>query len=310
MAVYESLFQQAMTHENPMLQTTLHHLSQRLGKRMRPILVILSARMVGQFNQRVAHAALALELLHTASLVHDDIVDESDRRRGQASVNARFGNKVAVLVGDWVLSMALQHAALTQSTHVVELVARLGQTLADGELQQLHNTQTDLIDEKSYYAVVRKKTASLFAACAQIGALLGGAGKEDVERMRQIGQMAGTCFQLRDDIFDYDDTHDVGKPAGNDMREGKLTLPVIHAVLHGGDESMRQLALDVRCQRATEQDIRRLVEYTRQQDGIAYAQWAMQELMVMADGLVPDKHNPGIAAALHTYIKFMAGRES
>lgn len=310
MAVYENLFRQAMTHENPMLQAVLQHLCQRLGKRMRPVLVILSARMVGQFNQRVAHAALALELLHTASLVHDDVVDESDRRRGQSSVNARFGNKVAVLVGDWVLSMALQHAALTQSAHVVELVAQLGQTLADGELQQLHNTLTEQIDEKSYYTVVRKKTASLFAACAQIGALLGDAEPEDVERMRQIGQMAGTCFQLRDDIFDYDKSHDVGKPVGNDMREGKLTLPVIHALLHGEDESMRQLALDVRQQRATEEDINRLVDYTHQQGGIAYTQWAMQELMVMADGLVPEGRDPEIAAALHAYIKFMAGREA
>ena len=302
------MFEKAMSHENPILNEALVHMRQRLGKMMRPILVILSARMVGRCTQEVLHAAVALEMLHTASLVHDDVVDESDRRRGQASVNARFGNKAAVLVGDYVLSMALEHAALTQSTRVVGLVAQLGQTLADGELLQLYNTQSDIIDEKSYYSVIRKKTASLFAACSQIGAILAGGSDDDVERLRQIGQITGTCFQLRDDIFDYDDKHDVGKPAGNDMKEGKLTLPAIHAVLRGGDPEMKSLALKIRRQQASPSDIQRMVDYTRQQNGIAYAEWAMQEFQYMAAGLVSEDGNPAIREALHAYIDYVAGR--
>ena len=302
------MFEKAMSHENPILNEALVHMRQRLGKMMRPILVILSARMVGRCTQEVLHAAVALEMLHTASLVHDDVVDESDRRRGQASVNARFGNKAAVLVGDYVLSMALEHAALTQSTRVVGLVAQLGQTLADGELLQLYNTQSDIIDEKSYYSVIRKKTASLFAACSQIGAILAGGSDDDVERLRQIGQITGTCFQLRDDIFDYDDKHDVGKPAGNDMKEGKLTLPAIHAVLRGGDPEMKNLALKIRRQQASPSDIQRMVDYTRQQNGIAYAEWAMQEFQYMAAGLVPEDGDPAIREALHAYIDYVAGR--
>lgn len=302
------MFEKAMSHENPILNEALVHMRQRLGKMMRPILVILSARMVGRCTQEVLHAAVALEMLHTASLVHDDVVDESDRRRGQASVNARFGNKAAVLVGDYVLSMALEHAALTQSTQVVGLVAQLGQTLADGELLQLYNTQSDIIDEKSYYSVIRKKTASLFAACSQIGAILAGGSDDDVERLRQIGQITGTCFQLRDDIFDYDDKHDVGKPAGNDMKEGKLTLPAIHAVLRGGDPEMKTLALKIRRQQASPSDIQRMVDYTRQQNGIAYAEWAMQEFQYMAAGLVPEDGDPAIREALHAYIDYVAGR--
>lgn len=302
------MFEKAMSHENPILNEALVHMRQRLGKMMRPILVILSARMVGRCTQEVLHAAVALEMLHTASLVHDDVVDESDRRRGQASVNARFGNKAAVLVGDYVLSMALEHAALTQSTQVVGLVAQLGQTLADGELLQLYNTQSDIIDEKSYYSVIRKKTASLFAACSQIGAILAGGSDDDVERLRQIGQITGTCFQLRDDIFDYDDEHDVGKPAGNDMKEGKLTLPAIHAVLRGGDPEMKSLALKIRRQQASPSDIRRMVDYTRQQNGIAYAEWAMQEFQYMAAGLVSEDGDPAIREALHAYIDYVAGR--
>ena len=302
------MFEKVMSHENPILNEALVHMRQRLGKMMRPILVILSARMVGRCTQEVLHAAVALEMLHTASLVHDDVVDESDRRRGQASVNARFGNKAAVLVGDYVLSMALEHAALTQSTRVVGLVAQLGQTLADGELLQLYNTQSDIIDEKSYYSVIRKKTASLFAACSQIGAILAGGSDDDVERLRQIGQITGTCFQLRDDIFDYDDKHDVGKPAGNDMKEGKLTLPAIHAVLRGGDPEMKSLALKIRRQQASPSDIQRMVDYTRQQNGIAYAEWAMQEFQYMAAGLVPEDGDPAIREALHAYIDYVAGR--
>ena len=302
------MFEKAMSHENPILNEALVHMRQRLGKMMRPILVILSARMVGRCTQEVLHAAVALEMLHTASLVHDDVVDESDRRRGQASVNARFGNKAAVLVGDYVLSMALEHAALTQSTRVVGLVAQLGQTLADGELLQLYNTQSDIIDEKSYYSVIRKKTASLFAACSQIGAILAGGSDDDVERLRQIGQITGTCFQLRDDIFDYDDKHDVGKPAGNDMKEGKLTLPAIHAVLRGGDPEMKNLALKIRRQQASPSDIQRMVDYTRQQNGIAYAEWAMQEFQYMAAGLVSEDGDPAIREALHAYIDYVAGR--
>ena len=302
------MFEKAMSHENPILNEALVHMRQRLGKMMRPILVILSARMVGRCTQEVLHAAVALEMLHTASLVHDDVVDESDRRRGQASVNARFGNKAAVLVGDYVLSMALEHAALTQSTRVVGLVAQLGQTLADGELLQLYNTQSDIIDEKSYYSVIRKKTASLFAACSQIGAILAGGSDDDVERLRQVGQITGICFQLRDDIFDYDDKHDVGKPAGNDMKEGKLTLPAIHAVLRGGDPEMKSLALKIRRQQASPSDIQRMVDYTRQQNGIAYAEWAMQEFQYMAAGLVPEDGDPAIREALHAYIDYVAGR--
>lgn len=302
------MFEKVMSHENPILNEALVHMRQRLGKMMRPILVILSARMVGRCTQEVLHAAVALEMLHTASLVHDDVVDESDRRRGQASVNARFGNKAAVLVGDYVLSMALEHAALTQSTRVVGLVAQLGQTLADGELLQLYNTQSDIIDEKSYYSVIRKKTASLFAACSQIGAILAGGSDDDVERLRQVGQITGICFQLRDDIFDYDDKHDVGKPAGNDMKEGKLTLPAIHAVLRGGDPEMKSLALKIRRQQASPSDIQRMVDYTRQQNGIAYAEWAMQEFQYMAAGLVSEDGDPAIREALHAYIDYVAGR--
>lgn len=305
---FADIFETALSHENPLLGMALEHLKKRAGKRMRPVLVLLCARLTGRVNDAVLNAAAALELLHTASLVHDDVVDESDTRRGQLSVNALSGNKVAVLVGDYLLSVALQLAAKTQNTEVVGVVAQLGQTLADGELLQLANTKKQELSEASYYEVIRKKTASLFSACAQVGAILAGGSGEEVERMRRFGQLVGMCFQLRDDIFDFDDKADTGKPAGNDMKEGKLTLPVIHALNKAADDGMTALAMKVRRGEATAQEIDSLVAFTHEQEGIAYAEWAMDEFRYMAAGLIPEDADQAVVEALRHYVDYVAQR--
>lgn len=305
---FADIFETALSHENPLLGMALEHLKKRTGKRMRPVLVLLCARLTGRVNDAVLNAAAALELLHTASLVHDDVVDESDTRRGQLSVNALSGNKVAVLVGDYLLSVALQLAAKTQNTEVVGVVAQLGQTLADGELLQLANTKKQELSEASYYEVIRKKTASLFSACAQVGTILAGGSGEEVERMRRFGQLVGMCFQLRDDIFDFDDKADTGKPAGNDMKEGKLTLPVIHALNKAADDGMTALAMKVRRGEATAQEIDSLVAFTREQEGIAYAEWAMDEFRYMAAGLIPEDADQAVVEALRHYVDYVAQR--
>lgn len=305
---FADIFETALSHENPLLGMALEHLKKRTGKRMRPVLVLLCARLTGRVNDAVLNAAAALELLHTASLVHDDVVDESDTRRGQLSVNALSGNKVAVLVGDYLLSVALQLAAKTQNTEVVGVVAQLGQTLADGELLQLANTKKQELSEASYYEVIRKKTASLFSACAQVGTILAGGSGEEVERMRRFGQLVGMCFQLRDDIFDFDDKADTGKPAGNDMKEGKLTLPVIHALNKAADDGMTALAMKVRRGEATAQEIDSLVAFTREQEGIAYAEWAMDEFRYMAAGLIPEDADQTVVEALRHYVDYVAQR--
>ena len=282
---------------------------QKKGKLVRPTLVFLSARLFGTVNQSVYDVALALELLHTASLVHDDVVDESDRRRGQASVNALMTNQIAVLVGDFLLSRALHHAAQTGDTKVVDVVANLGQTLADGELLQLANLDDEKLDEASYYMVVRKKTSSLFAVAAQLGVLSSGGSEEEAERMRRFGHLVGTCFQLKDDIFDYDTKTDVGKPAGNDMKEGKLTLPVIHVVNKTKSEEMLSKALKVRRGEATQLEIDELVTFTIDNGGIEYAYWAMNEFRMMADGLIDESRDPAIVESLHSLVSFVANRD-
>lgn len=308
---YRTLFEETLQTDNPLLRMALQHLLQRPGKMMRPILVLLAARMAGEVNERVLHAAVSLELLHTASLVHDDVVDESDRRRGQKSVNVLLNNKAAVLVGDFLLSKALYHAAATGSQRVVTWVAELGQTLSDGELLQLANLDKKEISEEDYYEVIRKKTASLFATCAKTGMLLAGGSEEDTECLDRFGEYVGICFQLRDDIFDYDTAHDVGKPSGNDMREGKLTLPVIHALTATEDGKMFTLALDVRRGEADDEGIARLVDFAIRQGGIRYAEEAMDRYSRMAVDVLPTGENrdPAIAESLSKYVSFVIGRD-
>ena len=223
------LFDESLSHTDGLLSDTLQHIRKRGGKRMRPILTLLVAKNYGEVNSTTQQAALGLELLHTASLVHDDVVDESTERRGQPSVNASFNNKVAVLVGDYILSTALYHVSLTSNYEIITSLAQLGRTLSSGELLQMNNFREQGISEEVYYEVISKKTASLFATCAQNGALSVGASADEVNAARDFGHAIGMIFQIRDDIFDYFDSKEIGKPTGNDMAEGKLTLPSIYA---------------------------------------------------------------------------------
>lgn len=307
MADFNKLFGVTLQHQNPLLQVALQHVMSRKGKLMRPILVLLAAKYYGDVTPAVLHAAVSLEMLHTASLVHDDVVDESYERRGQSSVNALLDNKAAVLVGDYLLSTALKHAAAAGSLRVVDIVARLGQTLSDGELQQLSNVRSEEISEEQYFEVIKGKTASLFAACAEVGALLSGASEEDVFRMRDFGTAVGLCFQIRDDVFDYYDVQ-IGKPTGNDMKEGKLTLPVIYAVLHSKEERWRNLALKIRSRKASDNEITTLVNFTKEAGGIEYACRKMDKIREQAMALVTSDGGDGVGESLRQYLDFVLKR--
>lgn len=307
MADFNKLFGVTLQHQNPLLQVALQHVMSRKGKLMRPILVLLAAKYYGDVTPAVLHAAVSLEMLHTASLVHDDVVDESYERRGQSSVNALLDNKAAVLVGDYLLSTALKHAAAAGSLRVVDIVARLGQTLSDGELQQLSNVRSEEISEEQYFEVIKGKTASLFAACAEVGALLSGASEEDVFRMRDFGTAVGLCFQIRDDVFDYYDVQ-IGKPTGNDMKEGKLTLPVIYAVLHSKEERWRNLALKIRSRKASDNEITTLVNFTKEAGGIEYACRKMDKIREQAMTLVTSDGSDGVGESLRQYLDFVLKR--
>ena len=190
---------------------------------MRPLLVLLMAKAFGRISNSTYHAAISLELLHTASLVHDDVVDESEKRRGQLSVNALFDNKISVLVGDYLLATSLKEAALTQDVRIVEAVALLGQYLSDGELVQLSNTSATHFSEDVYFEVIKKKTAALFAACSKVGVYSSDSSDEMAHIAYQFGELIGIAFQIKDDILDYSGTESVGKPLGVDILEQKIT---------------------------------------------------------------------------------------
>ena len=309
------LFNSSLSHEDGMLGSALEHIRKRAGKRMRPMLILLMAKNFGQVTEVTQHAALGLELLHTASLVHDDVVDESRERRGQASVNATYDNKVAVLVGDYILSTALLHVAHTGSQQIVAYLAELGRTLSNGEILQLTNIGRKDISEDVYYDVIKQKTAALFEACCAMGALSAGASDDDIAKAKKFGQNLGVIFQIRDDIFDYYDSPQIGKPTGNDMAEGKLTLPVIYALNSTRDEAMTALAFKVKDHAATQDEIARLVAFAKEKGGIDYAERRMEELHAEAVALLdsiskddsPEKQ--AVKRAILAYLDFVIKRE-
>ncbi|MBQ9677478.1 MAG: polyprenyl synthetase family protein [Prevotella sp.] len=304
-----TLFNNSLTHDDGLLSQVLTHIRQRGGKRMRPILILLTAKNYGGVSHVTQHAAVGLELLHTASLVHDDVVDESGERRGQASVNATYNNKVAVLVGDYILSTALLSVAKTGNQRIVEYLAELGRTLAAGEILQLSNIQNQEISEEVYYQVINQKTAALFEACAAIGAISAGASDEEIKKAAKFGQTLGLMFQIRDDIFDYYDSKEIGKPTGNDMTEGKLTLPVIYALNNTDFESMHTLARKVKEGTINQDEIAVLVEFTKQQGGIEYAEQRMQEFSkICMDYINSSVKEKAIKDALTAYVDYVIER--
>ena len=309
-ADFIEIFNQSLTHEDGMLGQVLEHIRQRTGKRMRPILILLIAKSFGKISPVTQHAAVGLELLHTASLVHDDVVDESSERRGQASVNATYNNKVAVLVGDFILSTALLNVAKTGDQRIVENLAELGRTLSNGEILQLTNIQNEDFSEEVYYQVINQKTAALFEACAGIGALSVGADEEVVEEAKRFGQNLGIIFQIRDDIFDYYDSKEIGKPTGNDMAEGKITLPAIFALNKTQDKEMLALAKKVKNRSISTDEITVFIEFTKKNGGIEYAEEVMEKLHAEALSFV-DKYvdDSDIANALRSYLDYIIERK-
>ena len=306
-----ALFDKSLTHEDGLLGQALEHVRAKGGKRMRPILILLMTKSFGKVTPVAQYAAVGLELLHTASLVHDDVVDESGERRGQASVNASYNNKVAVLVGDYILSTALLSIARTDDCDIVCDLAELGRTLSNGEILQLTNIVNTNFSEEVYFEVIRQKTAALFESCAVIGAKAGGADKQAVEAARAFGRNVGIIFQIRDDIFDYYQSADLGKPTGNDMAEGKLTLPVLYALNTTGDTQMAALARKVKARNVSAEEIAQLVEFTKNNGGIAYAERKMAECQALAidfiDQYVADTQ---LKNALKAYVDFIIDRKN
>jgi len=269
---FEDDFARTLHSEIPLLQSAIEQVLRSNGKHIRPLLLLLTAKACGVPTRMTQEAAVIIETLHTTTLIHDDVVDETKQRRGRPSLNAIFDNRIAVLTGDYLLSGTILNAAETGNIVIIKTIARVCRELSEGELLQIENTEKRSLDENEYLLMIRKKTATLLSACSEIGAITVGAPPELIQKCRIFGEYLGYCFQIKDDIFDYYDDVNIGKPTGNDIREGKITLPLLHA-LKNAPENERSIYLEIiDNQNYTTQNVNALIQFAKQYGGIAYAE--------------------------------------
>lgn len=304
-----ALIRNCLLSENPLMDTVIERFLTTKGKQIRPIIVMLCARMFGEISEKVLEGAAAVELLHNASLIHDDVVDESKLRRSHPTVNAVWDNRIAVLVGDFFVSTALQRAIATGDIRIVGVIGRLGKLLSIGEIDQIDKARSHALSEEAYLKIIEYKTASLFVACAEVGCTAVDAPAADTARLLEIARLLGLCFQIRDDIFDYFDAGKVGKPTGNDLREGKITLPLLHALLDTSlAEHDEMNALAARSE-LTDGEIATLTAFARRAGGIDYAYSVMEGLRTRANVEASQLSKPEKAAPLLQIFDYIIARD-
>ncbi|MCB0770286.1 MAG: polyprenyl synthetase family protein [Flavobacteriales bacterium] len=271
MKAFEPHFREAMRSRAALLDRIMHYIVKRKGKQMRPMFTLLSARQFGPVTDSAFVAASLIELLHTATLVHDDVVDNADMRRGFFSINALWKNKIAVLVGDYLLSRGLLMAIDKGEFELLRIVSAAVRDMSEGELLQLEKTRGLNFSEEVYYDIIRKKTASLIAACCASGASAAGRSAEEVDRMRHFGELTGIAFQIKDDLFDYGNGQDTGKPSGLDIKEKKLTLPLIHTLQQVDRMDRRWIVNVVKNRNEDNKAVARVMEMVTEVGGITHA---------------------------------------
>ncbi len=276
--IHQSLY----TPNELMNQVVTNYLTVK-GKQIRPIMVILSAGLFGNVNQHVLHAGAALEMLHNASLIHDDVVDATTLRRGRSTVNSILGNHIAVLVGDYFVSNALAAGIRTNNIEIISALSELGKELSLGEIDQICNARDHHFDEQSYLSMIRKKTASLFMNCAKMGAEAAGASLEEYAPLVDYAELLGLCFQIKDDIFDYSDNQEIGKPTGNDLREGKVTMPLLYALNNAPADKAEPMKDLLRRGNMSDEEIATLIEFANNNGGIEYSYSRMAEMQEEAE---------------------------
>lgn len=274
---FENRFRESMKSKVPLLDKITHYIVKRKGKQMRPMFVFLTAKMLGEVSDDTYNSASLVELLHTATLVHDDVVDDANERRGFFSINALWKNKIAVLVGDYLLSRVLLLSIENKKYRSLEIVARAVREMSEGELLQIEKARRLDINEEVYFEVIRQKTASLIATCCEAGAV--SVEREDeAERMRKFGELVGLAFQIKDDIFDYGTPGKIGKPTGIDIRERKMTLPLIYTLNTVDKKTQKELLNIVRRHNENPKKIKRAIELVISNGGIDYAYQKMLQL--------------------------------
>ena len=277
MEIFEKHFRNAMRTKAPLLDTILRYILKRKGKQMRPMFVFLTSGMCGGIGDATYRGASLIELLHTATLVHDDVVDDSSMRRGFFSINALWKNKIAVLVGDYLLSRGLLLSVKHKDFHLLEIVSEAVREMSEGELLQIEKARRLDIDEKVYFDIIRQKTASLIASCCAVGAASAEADSSIIEKMKEAGSLIGIAFQIKDDLFDYELVNKTGKPSGIDIRESKMTLPLIHALSDAGFLEKRNIIRIVASKTANDSKIKTVFDFVQKKKGTDYARQKMIE---------------------------------
>jgi octaprenyl-diphosphate synthase len=306
---FNSAFKEALRGHNTEFQAMIDFIAGQNGKKIRPLLTLLSAKLCGDVNNKTIDYALIIELLHTTTLIHDDVVDNTLERRSKPSVNAKYDNRAAVLLGDYILALAISRAVMAQNFHIMEVIARVAKHLADGELTQLISSRQLILDENRYFNVIRNKTAVLLAACGEMGAISAGATPEIQEKMRLICENLGLCFQLRDDIFDYYEQGEIGKPTGNDIREGKITLPLLYALKTAPQNISEKMLSIIETQNYTTSTIAELTEFAKTFGGIEYTQSKMQEIKTQTNLLLAEFSDSAEKNAIAELMEYIIERE-
>lgn len=271
---FEVKFREAMKSKVALLDSIMTYIVKRKGKQIRPMFVFFSANVFNGINESTFRAASLVELLHTATLVHDDVVDDSDERRGFFSLNALWKNKIAVLVGDYLLSKGLLLSVKNKDYHLLEIVSTAVEAMSEGELLQIEKTRNLNLSEEVYFDIIGKKTASLIASCCAIGAASAGASKEDIEKMHLFGEKIGIAFQIKDDLMDFGDD-EIGKPTGIDLKEKKLTLPIIYTINNADRTTRNQIINTIKNHNTNKQKIAEVIAIVNANNGILYTQEIM-----------------------------------
>ena len=301
-------FKEALRVEHGLLNLVIRYFLRQKGKRIRPLLVLLTAKVCGGVHERSYRAAALVELLHTATLVHDDVVDESEKRRGAFSINALWGNKVAVLLGDYFLSRGLLLALEHDDHDFLQVLSNAVKRMSEGELRQVQRTRSMDVDEDSYYKIISDKTASLISACTLCGALSADADQDRLRSMEDFGEQLGLAFQIRDDLFDFG-TQEVGKPVGADVQKKLVTLPLIHALEVASQSDRRRILKIIRAGKKTKQNRQLIFGFVESTGGLNYAQQRMAHHVKSAQSLLDSFPDSEARRAMHALSQYVIVRK-
>lgn len=310
MELFEEKFKESMVSQAPLLNRITYYIVRRKGKQMRPMFVFLVAKMVanGEVSERTYRGASVIELIHTATLVHDDVVDDSNRRRGFFSINALWKNKIAVLVGDYLLSKGLLLSIDNNDFDLLKIISIAVREMSEGELLQIEKARNLDITEDVYYDIIRQKTATLIAACCSLGAASVKPESEHVERMRRFGELIGMAFQIKDDLFDYGEEK-IGKPTGIDIKEQKMTLPLIHVLNHASKKDKRWLINSIKNHNKDKVRVKEVIAFVKANNGLEYAVKKMKDFQKEALDILNTYPESTFKSSLELMVNYVIERK-